>query len=1598
MGFEEHSLESKLKESEEKFRTITENALMGISIIQDNQLKYVNQAAADILGYSPEELMSWRISDIYKVIHSEDLDILLNVVKKDKGLTEPNFIQYRAIKKNGDIIWVDNYTKQIMYEEQPAILIISIDITDKKEAEQRIRESEEKYRLITENANDMICVLDEKQKIEYFNEEVHQKILGYNKNDLIDKYALDFAHPDDIPILLEELKKKWDVGYGIKDLRFKRKDGTYAWIEVKGKIFHDRKGNTKILLIGRDINERKQAEQKLKESEENYRIITDNANDMISKINMNFKIEYVNEQVHHKVLGYTKDELIGKDLTKLIHPDDFVNVLEIGKKSWERGEANAIIRLKNKDGIYIWVEVKGRKIIDIDGKEKILGVSRDITERKKMEQDLKESEAKYRLISENVNDLIDVLDDKFKIEYVNEEAHNRISGYSWGDSIGKDAFRYMHPEDLTRVVELTKKDWNKGEGSFEARFRKKDGDFYWLGLKWKRFTDRDGREKILTVGRDITERKKVEQRLRQSEAKYREILGFLPDIVYELDTNFNITYINQAGLKKFGYSQDEFDKGLNMSNLLPSNELERAIKNCKNILNKIPQKPQDYVMVKKDGTRFWGRIRAKPIIKGERNLGIRGVISDITEQKWFQDMVIESEEKFRRIFHSIPDLFFIVSGDTTVLDYSGKQQDFFIPPEEILGKKMSNILPHKLGTKCLELVKKTLKIQKPQTLEYTLPIKEELEYFEARFFYLTEDKISIFIRNITKRKIAEARFSRKNKLLNAINQVLQEALVCQTDEEVANTCLKVALELTDSEFGFIGEITRDNQFNFMVLDAPGYDSNQQPALVGEKMMKFMNVGGFLDNLIKNKRTYVISDASKNPYIAELPNYHPKLISFLGVPIIQREQTIGMIGLANKRLGYDITDQRDIESLSVAFIEALMRKRAEREVKEHHERLEEMMQESMIQLKISQKELKKKTIEHIKTGEELKESEEKYRETLDLLPDIVFEVDNKMNLTYANQALYDKFGYTQDDFDKRVKTVELISKDHLEKAMKSFRITLNGIKVEPTEYLLIKKDGSKFWGRVHTDPIYREKNITGVRGVISDISKEKKAEEELIQRMREMKTFINNIPHMAWLKDINSNFILANQKFGDVVGMDPEFLRNNTCAVCFGEEAAKKFKEDDKVVMEGKNKITVEETIMDKDGEEINLETTKSPIFNYNGDIIGTVGIAIDITERKKIESKLRESEQRFRNFIENNPDGILVADVETKKFIFGNRRISEMLGYNLEEIEDMGVMDIHPEEDVQYVIEQFEKQARKEILLAKNIPVKRKDGSVFYADINSSDTILNGKKCLVGAFRDITERMNMEEQLRELSENLSQKVEEQTHELKETQEKLIYREKMEAVGKFAGGISGKLKSPFEIINNSLFNLRLKLKDTGEDVRRDLNIIQQAINRACDLVLGLPEYTRFKVPMLIKGDINTIVQEVLIDSEIQENIVVESQLDKNLPQIDFDPNQIKQAFINIILNAVQAMPNGGRLTIKSKLIDDSIEVDFKDTGEGISEENLKKVFEPLFSTKTENIGLGLPIVKDIINKHNGTVAIESKIGEGTKITIKLPISQNKTEKK
>lgn len=387
--------------------------------------------------------------------------------------------------------------------------------------------------------------------------------------------------------------------------------------------------------------------------------------------------------------------------------------------------------------------------------------------------------------------------------------------------------------------------------------------------------------------------------------------------------------------------------------------------------------------------------------------------------------------------------------------------------------------------------------------------------------------------------------------------------------------------------------------------------------------------------------------------------------------------------------------------------------------------------------------------------------EEYKVLVENLKDILWIMDiATLTFDYVSPAVREVRGFTMKETLQQ-KLAEALTPASYKVALTALKQELAADKKRKKKIPISRilelehscKDGSTVWLEV-TASILRDKqeNLSKVVGVAHDITGRREAERALQLKNIELNSFLNNIPDMAWLKDTNSNFIAANKAFGEVVGMNPEYLVNHSCEVCFGKKAAGKFKADDQKVIKGKKQIIIEESIIDAKKNKVWLETIKSPILNESEKVVGTVGVARDITARRKAEEALRESEERFRNIFDNATDGILLVDVRTKKFRIGNKAICQMLGYSLAKIKNLGISDIHPKKDLAHVLEQFEKQCRGEISIARDIPIKRKDGSIAYADINAFPITLGGKEYLGGIFRNITARKNTEEALR-MSEN-----------------------------------------------------------------------------------------------------------------------------------------------------------------------------------------------------------------------------------------------------
>lgn len=269
---------------------------------------------------------------------------------------------------------------------------------------------------------------------------------------------------------------------------------------------------------------------------------------------------------------------------------------------------------------------------------------------------------------------------------------------------------------------------------------------------------------------------------------------------------------------------------------------------------------------------------------------------------------------------------------------------------------------------------------------------------------------------------------------------------------------------------------------------------------------------------------------------------------------------------------------------------------------------------------------------------------------------------------------------------------------------------------------------------------------------------------------------------------------------------------------------------------------------------------------------------------------------------------------------------------------------------------------------------------------------------LAESFNRMTENLRLaNENLVQWSKTLERRVEERTKELKEMQDFLIQSEKLASLGKMAAGIAHEINNPLTsiLINTHLLLEKLEKLEKKDDFYENLSLIADETSRCSQIVRGLLEFARQSQPQKTHTDINDLIEKTVLLLENKasfQNIRIIKNLKPNLPLILVDRAKIQQVFWNFMINACEAMPNGGQLTITTDLSEDkkAIEIRFIDTGVGIPAEHINKIFDPFFTTKPSGTGLGLAICYGIIQQHNGAIEVKSEPGRGTVFTLYLPL--------
>ncbi len=384
-------------------------------------------------------------------------------------------------------------------------------------------------------------------------------------------------------------------------------------------------------------------------------------------------------------------------------------------------------------------------------------------------------------------------------------------------------------------------------------------------------------------------------------------------------------------------------------------------------------------------------------------------------------------------------------------------------------------------------------------------------------------------------------------------------------------------------------------------------------------------------------------------------------------------------------------------------------------------------------------------------------------------------------------------------------------------------------------------------------------------------------------------------------------------------------------------------------------------------------------------------IELDAMVKHRTE-ELTLSEQKLRGIVETISDVIWEIDSDYQ-FIYVSPTAERILGYTPDELLGKTIFDVMPDDSITKLKTALQTIAdnRQPFTNLERISL-HKNGVPIVLETNGAPLLSKQGKLLGfrGADRDITRRKKAEQdlqkyaiELEEARNNLEIKVEQRTKALKKAHAELVRKEKFAVLGELASSVSHELRNPLGVIKNAIYFFTMKLKGYADDaIKENVNIINQEISTANKIISDLLDYTRDRMPIRTDVEINKLVREVLSKSLIPDNISVMTYFAEGISRLSVDPTQVSQILINLVSNAVQSMEDGGTLTVSTRVADHSAEVVFADDGCGIPEQNMDKIFEPLFTTKAKGIGLGLAVSKNMAEANGGTLTFESEEGKGT----------------
>ena len=1287
-------------------------------------------------------------------------------------------------------------------------------------------------------------------------------------------------------------------------------------------------------------SQKESAQKAFLESEEIYRTIFQNTGAATMIVEDDMTVSLVNAEFE-RLTDYTREEIEGKHKwTEFVHPDDLQMMLDyhnLRRNEPESAPRSYEARCIHKTGQLRYVLISAAII---PGSDQSVVSMIDITAIRDSAAALHKSEDRYRILASNIpNGIVLMYDENLKCTLA--EGSGITEGGLLHENIeGKRISDIFDPAAAEFFISHFRETLSGNLRIFEIPYQNRLFEVRTMPLKNEQGQVYAG----LALLQDITERKSIEESLRQSQETYQKLMESSKDAIFLEMLEGVILQCNDAALQMFGYTRDEMLQ-LNVSDLIAPQA--RA---------DIPVIIQDQVEkggvsvesfnIRKNGQVFPVEVRTGLISSGGQQL-VTAFVRDLTEARRNQKI------------QQIPN---IIAG---TVHQSASLNELFVRIQHIIGEIMDT---KNFFLALYDSLTDTI------SLPYFVDEKDTFDSFPAG-----KTLTGYVIRNDRALLVRQAE----------IEEMGRKGLI-EFHGTVSKVWLGVPLKDKDKIGGALVVQSYTDEFAYTEEDLEFLEliSNHVTLAIDRKRAEEelrLSEERFSSIFMQSPLAIIITRVSDG-IIVDLNQTASKALGQRRQEILGRTyaQLIGLRENSFEDIQKSLHKNQFYGDIALKFYP--------------HSKEERVGLFYGVKIDLGGEECFVHMVHDIteqrKAEDELKRIHAIYRESIEMANGLPYRFNFKRgNYEFVGDNAINLLGIPGEELTPQKMgeiTKEMIvtnpeaPRDPFA-CGKAFRE--GKIKKYWMDLRVVLDSGQEKWLTDSAIPIVDPANheIIGCQGILQDITERKRIEDQLLQREMEFRALVENTPDVIARLDADGRLLYVNPVVQVEFGLKAEEIQGKTLR----ELALIKEIVDDIYACLHR----VHETQSDQMFEmmlEINSRskyfyTRMVPEFSIDKKIESVLTITRDITEIKKAEFALKESEERYRTLFNSGTDSVYVFGINTDgtpaNFTEANEIACKKSGYTRKQFQKMNLLEMIVSDQKEFALNVMARLQTEKYALYETEQITR-SGSKIPIEMSMHLIEMHGENVVLAIIRDITERKQMEREIQR-------------------------SEKLESVGILAGGIAHDFNNILTVILGNI-TLAKMLADPQSKLYTKLNEAEKGSMRARDLTQQLLTFSKGGSPIKKATSVAELLKESAGFALTGSNVKPEFTISSNLWTVEVDEGQINQVFNNLVINADQAMPEGGRLFIiaENAIIkaDEKlplqpgryIRITLKDEGIGIPKMHLSKIFDPYFTTKAKGSGIGLTTVYSIIKNHGGLVTVDSELGVGTSFYIYLPASTKKIE--